>query len=113
MIMMAFITADSIQEFFSFLDHAFPGMKRTVKMHLIEHHVSEWVDMYNAGFGLMGEQDTEAIHNHFNQLYRTYGSMANKVQRLKCIMQEHYLSVCPRLKSLRPEKQSRKRKRKE
>ena len=66
--------------------------------------------------GLMGEQGTEAIHNHFSQLYRTYSSMANKVQRLKCIMQEHYLSVCLRLKSLRPErpeKISRKRKRKE
>ena len=107
--MMAFITADSIQEFFGCLDHAFPGMKRTVKMHLhvLEHHVSEWVDMYNAGFGLMGEQGTEAQYNHFNKLYRTYGSMANKVQRLKCIMQEH--SEC--VKSLRPEKLSRKRKR--
>ena len=89
--------------------YGFPGMKKTVKMHLLEHHVSEWVDMYNAGFGLMGEQGTKAIHYHFNQLYRTYGSMANKVQRLMCIMQEHYLSVCPRLKS---EKLSRKRKRK-
>ena len=79
-------------------------------MHLLEDHVSEWVDMNNAGFGLMGKQ---AIHNHINQLYGTYGSMANKVQRLKCIMQEHYLSVCPRLKSLRPEKLSQKRKRKE
>lgn len=107
---MASITAHFIQEFFGSLDHAFPGMKRTVKMHLLEHHVSEWVDMYNAGFGLMGEQGTEAIHNHFNQLYRTYGSMVNKVERLKCIMQEHYLSVCPRLQSLRPEKLSRKRK---
>ena len=37
---------------------------------ILEHHVSEWVDMYNAGFGVMGEQGTEAIHN---QLYRTYG----------------------------------------
>ena len=86
--MMASITAHSIQEFFGYLDHAFPGMKRTVKMHLLEHHVSEWVDMYNAGFGLMGEQGTEAIHNHFNQLYRTYPSMVNKVERLKCIMRE-------------------------
>ena len=63
--MMAFIP----QEFVGYLDYAFPGMKKTVKMHLLEHHVSEWVDMYNAGFRLVGEQGTEAIHNHFNQLY--------------------------------------------
>ncbi|KAL5510274.1 hypothetical protein EMCRGX_G005790 [Ephydatia muelleri] len=75
--------ADSIQEFFSYLGHACPGMKRTVKMHLLKDHVSEWVDMNNAGFGLMREQGTEAIQIHFKKLYRTYGSMANKVQRLK------------------------------
>ena len=56
-------------------------------MHLLEHHVSEWVDMSNAGFGLMGEHGTEAITISIS-------CMANKVHRLKCIMQEHYLSVC-------------------
>ena len=56
-------------------------------------HISEWMSTYNAGFGLMGEQGTEAIHAHFNKLYRMYDSMVNKVQRLTCIMQEHYLSV--------------------
>ena len=52
--MVAFITADSIQEFFSYLDHAFPDMKGTVKMHLLKHHVSQWVDMCSAGFGADG-----------------------------------------------------------
>ena len=43
----------------------------------------------------MGEQGTEAMHAHFNKLCMTYGSMVNKVQRLKCIMQEHRLCECP------------------
>ena len=75
-------------------------------MHILEMHISEWMSTYNAGFGLMGEQGTEAIYAHFNKLYRTYGSMVNKLQRLKCIMQEH----CPRLKSMRPEKPSMQKK---
>ena len=94
--MMAFITADSIQVFFGYLDHAFPSMKRTVKMHLLEHHVTDVSE-------LMGEQGTEAVHNQFSQLYRTYGCMAKKVQRLKCIMQEHAECVLQ-------EKQNRSRK---
>ena len=57
-------------------------------MHILEMHIIEWMSTYNAGLGLMGEQGTEAIHAH-------YGCMANKVQWLKCIMQEHHLSVCP------------------
>ena len=82
-------------------------------MHILEMHIIKWMNTYNAGFGLMGEQGTEAIHAHFNKLYRTrtYGCMANKVQRLKCIMQEHHLSVCPTLNALKPEIRTRKRKR--
>ena len=84
-----------------------------MKIHILEMHVNEWMEAYNAGFALMGEQGTEAIHAHFNKLYRTYGCMANKVERLKCIMKEHYLSVCPNLNALRPEVRARKRKQKD
>ena len=40
---------DSIQEFFSYFDQ-----KRTVKIHIIEMHISEWMSTYNAGFGANG-----------------------------------------------------------
>ena len=69
-------------------------------MHILEMQIKEWMSTYNAGFGLMGKQGTEAIHVHFNKLYRTYGCMENKVLRLKCIIQEHHLSVCPALNAL-------------
>ena len=35
-------------------------------MHILEMHINEWMEAYNAGFGLMSEQGTEAIHAHFN-----------------------------------------------
>ena len=77
-------------------------------------HISEWMEAYNAGFGLMGEQGTEAILAHFNKLYRAYDSCtANKVERLKCIMKEHHLtglSVCPNLNALRPQEPERENK---
>ena len=36
----------------------------------------------------MGEQSTEAIHGHFDILYRTYGCMANKVEHLERALPE-------------------------
>ena len=43
------------------------------------------INIMNAGFGLIGNR----AHNHFYQLYRTYGSsMANKLQR-------HYARTLP------------------
>ena len=74
-------------------------------MHLLEHHVSEWVDMYNAGFGVMGEQGTEAIYTTIS--ISCTGHMANKVQRLKCIMQEHYLSQAEVFAARKPKKTQR------
>ena len=76
-------------------------------MHILEAHMTEWMRIHNAGFGIMGEQGSEAIHAHFNKLYRTYGCIADKVQRLKCIMKEHYLTTCPSLSALKPAKKSR------
>ena len=36
--------------------------------------------------------------------------MANKVERLKCIMKVHYLSVCPNTNALRPQVRAQKEK---
>ena len=55
--------------FITNFDSAFPGTKRTVKMHILEMHNIEWMSTYKAGFGLMGEKGTNV---HFNKLYRTY-----------------------------------------
>ena len=73
-------------------------------MNLLEMLIIEWMSTY-AGFGLMGEQVTEAIHAcPFQQaVYRTYGCKANKVQRLKCIMQERLFNKTEKKKALRLE----------
>ena len=41
------------------------------------------------------------MHAHFNKLYRAYGCKANKVQRLKCIMQERLFNKTKKKKALR------------
>ena len=84
------------------MDTEFKGVNRTVKMHLLEKHTKEWMHRYGIGFGLMGEQGIEGIHSKFNSYYRTYASMPEKVQRLRSIMQEHFLSVSPILEARMP-----------
>ena len=44
------------------LDSTFGVIKRTVKMHLLEDHMVEWISTHQAGCGLMGEQGAESIH---------------------------------------------------
>ena len=46
-----------------------PSMKRTVKMHLLEHH--GWTCAIMNACRLWADGGNEA-HNHFNQSYRTY-----------------------------------------
>ena len=64
--------------------------------------------------GLMGKQSTEAIHAHFNKLYKTYGSMVNQVLKLIKVHHARTLPQCvsQTIQSMRLEKTSRKRKHK-
>ena len=92
----------SIREFMDAFTVAFPTVRRTVKMHLLEDHATELVEATRMGFGSMGEQGAEAIHAQFNSLMRTYSCISNKVERLKRVMREHFLNLSLQLHSLRP-----------
>ena len=61
----------SIREFMDAFTAAFPTVRRTVKMHLLEDHATELAEATKMGFGSMGEQGAEAIHAQFNSLMMT------------------------------------------
>ena len=63
----------------------------TGKMHILEHHMLEWISQHHVGCGLMGEQGAKSIHSQFNSLTSTYKTIADPVERLRCVMKEHYL----------------------
>ena len=42
--------------FFATLDSTFGGIQRTVKMHLLEDHMVDWMSAHQAGCGLMGDR---------------------------------------------------------
>ena len=61
------------------------------------------------GFGVMGEQGIESIHHVFNDLHRSYACMRSPVERLKRIVAEHHLQICPHNITLQPSVKQKKR----
>ena len=51
----------------------------TPKLHMLEDHVVPFLRRWRVGLGMLNELGT---------LQRTYGSMRNKVERLKCVVEE-------------------------
>ena len=80
---LLFCIDEAIKVFFATLDSTFGGIKRTVKMHLLEDHMVDWMSAHQAGCGLMGEQGAESIHAKFNSLARTYSGIKDRKLKLK------------------------------
>lgn len=78
-----------------------------------EDHVIPWLERWNIGAGLMGEQGAESLHAHIHKLETTYASIPNPVDRLKYIFDMHTLETAPDLQNLKPEIKRRKRRREE
>ena len=103
-----FSQGQAIKNFFCSFDRDFKGIARTLKMHILEDHMLEWLSMHQAGCGLMGEQGAESIHAKFNSSLRTYSGIKDPVAKLKCILQDHYLSISPHMTSAVPPPKKRK-----
>lgn len=115
--LLSFVDLD-IKRFMSyyrtnFPKESFPNASVLPKMHLLEAHMVDWLRRYHLGTGFMGEQGAESIHAHLNRLESTYGSMRNRLDRLKQIFTMYTVEVDPSLQTLKPEVMTRKRKRAE
>ena len=73
------------------LSRKFKGARRTIKVHILEHHMLDCIRAHLAGCGLMGEQGADSIHFQLNSLAAKYKTIPDLIDRLKCIMKEHYL----------------------
>ena len=92
----------------------FPTATILPKMHILEDHVIEWMRRWKIGAGLMGEQGAESIHAHINRLEGVYNGIANPLQKLRYVFNEHNIESAPGLNDLQPTpKQYRKRPREE
>lgn len=87
----------------------FPDATILPKMHILEQHVVPWIKKWGVGLGLMGEQGAESIHAAVNSITPAYVNIPDRVQRLKCILQEHHRQVCPFLANCKPIPKKRKK----
>lgn len=101
---------EQIKKFMEFYRSTFPDATVLPKMHILEEHVTDWLQRWHLGAGLMGEQGAESLHAHLMRLERTYQGVPNEVQRLKYIFKEHILESAPSLVNLRPPPAKRKKK---
>ena len=90
-----FYTEKDITEFVGYYRETFSESSVTPKIHILEEHVVPFIHQWRVGLGMMGEQGAESIHARFNALERTYSSITNSVERLKCMVCEHLRQIYP------------------
>ena len=95
-------TEKEIAAFLTFYRTNFLDATVLPKMHILEDHVIPWLRRHRIASGLMGEQGAESIHSHINRLEAQYSGVANPLQRLKYVVNEHNLEATPAINDLRP-----------
>lgn len=84
-----------VDKFLQFYRESFPKATVTPKLHMMEDHIVPFLRKWRRGLGLLGEQGAESIHARFNSIRCNYTNMPNPVERLECIMREHFNQLCP------------------
>jgi len=88
------ISEENIKTFMGYYRMTFPQATVLPKMHILEDHVVLWIRRWRVGFGFMGEQGAESIHD-FNSLKSSYRGIPDPVQQLRQMMVAHFLHVTP------------------
>ena len=71
------------------------------KLHMLDDHATDFVENWQTGFGMCGEQGGESIHNDFNQLKITNFRMRPASRHLESMLQEHYRCIHPESKAVK------------
>lgn len=104
-----FLAGEDISKFMDLYKDVFPHATVTPKLHMLEDHVVPFLAKWKVGFGFLGEQGAESVHARFNSIRRNYVNIPNPVTRLKAILQEHLIQVCPDNISMLPQPKRRKK----
>ena len=84
----------AISEYLAKFRQYFP-QKFPPKLHFLEDHLLPWIERWGFGMTLMGEQGGEACHKEFNRLARTMHGIADPLERLTAMMEEHVVLTHP------------------
>ena len=78
---------------------------------MLEDHVVNFIQIWHFPLGFFGEQGGESIHQKFVDLAATFARVHLTTERLKRILEEHFVVVHPQIREIIPQKQRRNLKR--
>ncbi|XP_048587469.1 uncharacterized protein LOC125570210 [Nematostella vectensis] len=93
-----------IKRLFGYYHETFPDESFPLKFHMLEHHVVEFIRHWRFPLGFFGEQGGESIHHELQALHRTHSQTKPATNRLKAIIQDHYVIVAPANRNVIPKK---------
>ena len=72
----------------------------TLKMHILERHVVEQIEITGCGLGVLSEHGLEGLHQYWNKIEDTYQHMKTQQLRMyRCCMKTHLTAAMPEVVS--------------
>ena len=90
--------------FTTYLREQFPQATFPPKLHMLEDHVVSFIQKWHFPLGFFGEQGGESIHHKFVDLAATFACVHPATERLKRMLEEHFVVVHPRNREIIPQK---------
>ncbi len=104
------IIQTEIDDYMNYYRQTFPDVNIILKHHLLEDHVTEWLERWQFGFGLFGEQGFESIHAKMNTIEDSKRGFSDDVKRGIAVLKSHLISTNSYILSEVPQIKRRRRK---
>ena len=104
-------TEQDICTFTNYFREQFPQATIPPKLHMLEDHVVSFIQKWHFPLGFFGKQGGESIHHEFVDLAATFAHVHPAPDRLKRILEKHFVVVHPKNREIIPQKQCRNLKR--
>ena len=88
-----------IKDFMRSFRRSFPQTNISPKLHLLEDHAVDQLQMFKVGFGLLNEQGGELVHTEFNRAGRVVHGMRDPLQKLMSVMRRHHTTTTPEIRA--------------
>ena len=97
-----------IDKYLAYYRENFPN-KILPKHHILEDHTPTWINRWEVGMALHGEQGGESVHSEFNSLQRAACGIRNELDQLMAMMRDHHMKCSPTIQECIVEPKCRKK----
>ena len=101
-----FCTEQDNSQLTMYFRNTFPPATYPPKLHMLEDHVVEFAKKWRFPLGFFGEQGGESFHHEFVDLANTFARLHPGSERLKRMLEEHFVVVHPQNREIIPHNNS-------